>query len=138
MPLHQLPARFDLTATTGDAVDVERGQAIVAGDTYELDVLVEDANGDPFLNGSTHWTAGAALRDGWVFDGGAVQATATVVWTSASGLRLSLTAAQTGALAVDGGVWDLQLVNVSDPGYVVGYVQTVLRGSWLLLKDATR
>jgi len=138
MPTHLLPADFDLTATSDDGIDSERGQAIVAGDTYILDVVVLDKNGDPF--DGTGWDIEATLRDAWVYDGGAVQAEFACVWTSAAigQARISLTPAQTAALTVDGGRWDMQLVNVTAVGYDVGFTQTVLRGSWSILKDATR
>lgn len=139
MSTHVLPAVYDLTAVNEDQIDVEtRGQAIVAGDSYTWDFVVYDAHGDP-LDG-TLWSLAGVFRDAWVYDGGAVQATATVAWTTAAlgEARLTLTPAQTAALTVDCGVFDVQLVNVSDPGWDVGFVQTALRGAWSLLKDSTR
>ena len=52
--------------------------------------------------------------------------------------RLTLSHSQTGALTVECGVYDVQLVNVADPDWDVGFVQTALRGAWARLKDATR
>lgn len=146
MPIHLLPARFDLTGSSEDALDAEVGQIVVAGDTYEQDVAVVDENGDPFDAGtqvSPQWDIEASLRDTWVYDGGVVQADFTCVWTDAAlgRLRISLTPAQTMALTVASGVWDMQLVNKlsgGNPGYAAGFTQTVLRGQWSLLKDATR
>lgn len=146
MAVHILPATYDLTATNDDQIDAERGQAIVAGDSYVLDVTVQDENGDPFDAGTQvapYWEIEASLRDDWVFDGGTVQASFVCAWTNApiGQARLTLTPTLTTALTVASGKWDLQIRNKSsggDPGYDAGFVQTVLRGSWALMKDATR
>lgn len=146
MAVHILPATYHLTATSEDQIDTDRGQAIVAGDSYVLDVTVQDENGDPFDAGAQvapHWEIEASLRDAWVFDGGAVQASFVCAWTDATigQARLTLTPTLTIALTVTSGKWDLQIRNKSsggDPGYDAGFVQTVLRGDWTLMKDATR
>ena len=146
MPLPLLPKVVDLWELTEDTVDLGEGlgRAIVQDASYQLDVQVLDDNGDPFPLGDTNdpdWEVNASLR-GAVYDedGGTadLEFTCTVEDGPTGLISIVATPDQTAALAVSEGRWDMDLTNVSDTNYDVGYRQMLFRGKWRLIQDVTR
>lgn len=137
LPLPILPAVFDLTATSAEDIDVARGAQVVQGQSFELPIQILDENGDPF-DGSG-FDGRAQLREDVADFAGSILADFTFVWVDAAlgACKIKLTPTQTTALKVDGGRWDLELENVSDPGYDVGFVQRVFKGAWTLDREVT-
>jgi hypothetical protein len=143
VPQPILPAVFDLTAESSSQISSRRGAAIVQGDSYELVVSFVDTNGDPFNFGpqaTPRWSLRAQLRESFADSTGTALASFTCTFTDApNGLAvLKLTPAQTAAITLQSGRWDIEMVNLTDAGYDVGFVQKPLRGEWSLLLEVTR
>ena len=146
MPLPLLPASLDLTETDEASVDILNGQgrAIVQDASYGLGIQVLDENGDPFDLGPTatpRWQINAQLRSSF-YDNDS--ATAQLTFTCAvedgpTGLvHVTATPTQTAAITATSGRWDVELVNLTDPDFVVGYAQILFAGTWRLFQDVTR
>jgi len=146
MPLPILAKVLDLVATENDAVDISSGvgPAIYQGDSYEIEMQILDENGDPFSLGATlspDWEIAAQLRSDYAdyADGVPLLEFTGTVEDGPNGLvRISATPTLTAELVDISGRWDVQLVNLSDGNYAVGYTQTVIRGQWKLLQEVTR
>lgn len=146
MAIHLIPRRLDLVALDEDEVDVLGGigRAIVQDDTYELPIQILDENGDAFDLGATlspEWTFAAQARAAFYDnDSGTAQLTFSVtVDDGPTGLvRMKAAPALTGAITALQGTWDIEMVNVSNADYDVGFTQTLFSGKWKLYQDTTR
>lgn len=146
MGLPLLPTVVDLWELTEESVDLSegKGRAVVQDATYSLSVQVLDENADPFDLGPTNdpdWEVNASLRDAvYDEDGGTADLTFTCVVTDGpTGMvTMAATPTQTAALVATEGRWDMDLTNLSDPAYDVGFRQMLFRGKWRLIQDVTR
>lgn len=146
MALPLLPALLDLTETEEASVDIANGmgRAIVQDASYKLELQVLDENGDPFSLGPTaspKWEAHAQLRSSF-YDNDSQSAQLTFVCTVANGpiglIDVEATPALTAAITATSGRWDIELENLSDTNFDVGYSQILFAGKWKLFQDVTR
>lgn len=137
MPFPILPAVFDLTAQEADEIDDETGPQITQGQSYQLDIQILDENGDPF--DATGWDGRAQLREDVADDASSILASFTFSWVDQAigQARIKLTPTQTTAIKLDGGRWDFEIENASDPDYDVGFVQRPMKGKWTLDREVT-
>lgn len=134
------PAVLDLTAVKESQLSSSRSFGLYRGDTFELSFQVQDLNGDPFdagVHGSANWTLAAEFRSGKRYESD-VLATAVVSWVDApTGMAVLVLAAGLTSLDTFEGMWDVQMTNVSDSAYTVGYVVTPVYGVWRMNGDVT-
>jgi hypothetical protein len=146
MGLPPLPQLLDLTSQTDDEVDLSSGlgPALVQDSWYELQLQVVDQNGDVFDLGPTSsplWTFEAQLRDAvYDEDAGVADLSFTcVVEDGPLGLvLLKASPAETAALVVSSGRWDVQMTNAGDTSFDPLYRSVLFRGAWSLIQDVTR
>jgi hypothetical protein len=136
-----LPTKVDHVLSNRRLVTASRRLACWRGSTFEDEGQILDGNGDPVQlsdaedEPSPWWEFLAQVRDAPKQQGGQVLATFSVeVLDGVAGtVRYRLVAGDTGSIDVEQAFWDLDMTNVSNPNYDVGFVATPFQGAFHFL-----
>lgn len=136
-----LPTTVDHVLDNRLLVTSSRRLACWRGSTFEDEGQIVDANGDPIQlsavddESAPWWTFLAQVRDQPKQQGGQVLATfaVSVLDGVAGTVRYRLVAGDTESIDQDQAYWDLDMTNVSNPNYDVGFVATPFQGAFHFL-----